>query len=190
MNRLRSTLGATNIELPELNGLRDNLQRLDQNAVVLYPLVLDDRLELVLVTPGQAPIRRTVPVTRLELNRAIGELRYALESPTRDAVNPRPATLQLVNPPHRGRPPAGPDQNHHLLAQPAAALRAPGRPARRQPRLIERYGVNNITAASLADLNHIPNRSDLSVLAAALTEGRYEFQVGNRTTSTTASPTP
>ncbi len=181
VTRLRSTLGA--IELPELNALRDNLERLDQNAVVLYPLVLDDRLELVLVTPGQAPIRRTVSVTRLELNRAIGEFRYALESPTRDAVTP---AQQLYN--WLIRPIEADLQQTKaktIIYSPDLRLRYVPLAALHDGNqwLIERYSVNNITAASLADLNHIPNRGNLSVLAAAFTEGRYEFQVGNRTTT-------
>ncbi|PZV09778.1 MAG: hypothetical protein DCF32_01615 [Leptolyngbya sp.] len=181
VNRLRNTLGAANIEMPELNGLRDNLQRLDQNAVVLYPLVLDDRLELVLVTPGQAPIRRTVPVTRVELNRAIGELRYALESPDRDAATPAQQLYDwLIRPIEADLQQA---QAKTIIYSPDLRLRYVPLAALHDGDgwLIERYAVNNITAASLADLNHIPSRGNLSVLAAAFTEGRYEFQVGNRT---------
>lgn len=88
INRLRTTVGAANIELPELNALRDNLQKLEQTAVVLYPLVLPDWVELVLVTPDSPPIYETVPVERTELNRLIGQLRYALEAPGRDAKPP------------------------------------------------------------------------------------------------------
>ena len=186
--RLRSTLGAANIELPELNGLRDNLQRLNQNAVVLYPLVLDDRLELVLVTPGQAPIRRTVPVTRVELNRAIGELRYALESPTRNAVTPAQQLYTwLIRPIEADLQQA---QAKTIIYSPDLRLRYVPLAALHDGEnwLIESYSVNNITAASLADLNHIPSRGEPSVLAAAFTEGRYEFQEGNRTVAYNGLP--
>jgi hypothetical protein len=61
VQRLRNTIGGEAIELKSFDDLRDNLAELEQNAVVLYPFVLDDRLELILVTPYGPPINRTVP---------------------------------------------------------------------------------------------------------------------------------
>jgi tetratricopeptide (TPR) repeat protein len=94
VQRLRNTIGGEAIELQSFDDLRDNLAALEQNAVVLYPFVLDDRLELILVTPYGPPINRTVPVERVELNRVIAEFRAALDSPSRD---PRPAAQQLYD---------------------------------------------------------------------------------------------
>lgn len=54
-----------------LTSLQDNLQQLEQKTVLLYPLALDDRLELILVAADVPPIRRSVPVSREEFNRAI-----------------------------------------------------------------------------------------------------------------------
>ena len=63
------------VDLSDLDGLRDDLKRL--NAVMLYPLILEDRLELIITTPDSPPLRRTVQVKRSELNRVITEFRQA-----------------------------------------------------------------------------------------------------------------
>jgi tetratricopeptide (TPR) repeat protein len=84
----QSTQGQTfNLE-SSATALQDNLKQLQQDAVILYPFVLPDRLELVLVTPYAPPLRRTVAVKREELNRVIAEFRSALETPTSDATVP------------------------------------------------------------------------------------------------------
>ncbi|WP_353259459.1 tetratricopeptide repeat protein, partial [Prochlorothrix hollandica] len=74
-----------NLALTNLSDLQNNLADLNQNAVLLYPLILGDRLELILVTPNTPPIRRTSPIAAADLNRLVGELRYTLSDPNRDA---------------------------------------------------------------------------------------------------------
>ncbi|MEM9817581.1 MAG: tetratricopeptide repeat protein [Cyanobacteria bacterium P01_D01_bin.6] len=181
VNRLRRTVGAANIELAELNALRDNLQNLDQDAVVLYPLILEDRLELVLVTPDTAPIRRTVTVRREDLNRTIGELRHALESPSRDAVTPAQQLYDWL---------IRPIEADLAQAEAKTIIYAPDLQLRYVPLaalhdgdqwLIETYRVNNITAASLDDLDNAPSPGGLNILAAAFTEGRHDVPVGEQT---------
>ncbi|NEQ52072.1 MAG: CHAT domain-containing protein, partial [Leptolyngbya sp. SIO3F4] len=184
VNRLRNTLGAANIELPELNDLRDNLQRLNQNAVVLYPLVLDDRLELVLVTPDSPPVRRTVDVKRTDLNRAIGNLRYALEAPDRDAITPAQKLYDWL---------IRPIEADLQQANAKTIIYSPDLRLRYVPLatlhdgdewLVENYKVNNITATSLDDLNAIPTQAgDVTVLAAAFSEGTHTVKVGKQTIS-------
>jgi len=67
--QLRQTTGGEGFDLDKYaTSLQDNLKRLQQDAVILYPFVLDERLELVLVTPYAPPIRRTVAVKKSELN--------------------------------------------------------------------------------------------------------------------------
>ena len=67
------------IDLGILDPLRDDLSRLD--AVIIYPLVLDDRLELVITTPDSPPLRRTVNIKSSELNQEILNFRQALQTP-------------------------------------------------------------------------------------------------------------
>ncbi|MDY7008604.1 MAG: hypothetical protein SWX82_32975 [Cyanobacteriota bacterium] len=59
------------LDLKYLEILQDKLGQLDQNGVLLYPLVSDDRIELIITTLDKPPIRRTVNITRIELNQAI-----------------------------------------------------------------------------------------------------------------------
>ncbi|MGJ3251933.1 MAG: CHAT domain-containing protein [Elainellaceae cyanobacterium] len=166
-------------ELDELITIQDNLRALEQNAVLLYPLILDDRIELVLVTPNSPPARYPINVSRSELNAAIVEFRQALETPT---SNPEAIAQQLYN----------------WLIQPLASdleainaetiIYAPDGVLRYVPLaalhdgdrwLAERFRVNHITAASLTNLNLQP-AAQPDILAAAFSEGSVEFQVGDR----------
>jgi CHAT domain-containing protein len=176
--RLRRTTGAANLEINDLNALRDNLKQLDQNAVVLYPLVLPDRLELVLVSANAAPVRRTTIVDHTELNRVIGNLRYALEAPDRDAETPAQQLYDWL---------IRPIEADLTQSEAETIIYAPDEQLRYIPLatlydgnqwLVQRYRVQNITAANLADLNTTPSRGDIRVLAAAFTEGSYEVVVG------------
>ena len=187
VNRLRTAQEAVNIELSELNGIRDNLRRIqkaqNQTAVIFYPLVLDDRLELVLVTPDTAPLRRTVNVTRTELNRAISQLRYALEAPGRDAEAPAQKLYNwLIRSIEADLAQANADT---IIYSPDLRLRYVPLKALHSGEnwLIEDYQINNITAASLADLDNASTRGNVSVLAAAFTEGTHDVELSKRTIS-------
>ncbi|MBX2861920.1 MAG: tetratricopeptide repeat protein [Leptolyngbyaceae cyanobacterium MAG.088] len=183
VNRLRNTKGVLNIELTELNALRDNLLSLrethDQNAVMLYPLVLDDRLELILVTADTAPIRKTVHVSRTELNRVIGNFRRALEYPASNASLPAQQLYDwLIRPIEADLEQA---QADNIIYSPDLRLRYIPLAALNDGDnwLIQNYRVNNITAASLADFDNIPSRDNINVLAAGFTEGNHIVQVGD-----------
>ena len=180
--QLRNTTGATNVEMAELRALRDNLSKLEQ-TVVLYPLILDDRLELVLVTADQEPIRRTAQVSRTDLNRAIAALSSALTDPTADAATPAQQLYDWL---------IAPLETDLAQADASTILYAPDGVLRYIPLaalhdgeqwLAQRFRVNNITATSLQDLDSQPFAEGLSVLAAAFTEGHYDVSVGDRTLS-------
>jgi CHAT domain-containing protein len=166
--------------LSEFNALQDNLRNLQQEAVLLYPLILENRLELVLVTPYSPPIRRTVNVTSKELNQTIVDFRSALENPRTDATKPAQKLYDwLIKPIEKDLETANaktiiyaPDGQLRYI--PLAALHD------RKQWLVERYRVNNITAASLTDLNTKPQR-ELSVLAGAYTNAgkKHNFAIGD-----------
>ncbi|NCJ07586.1 CHAT domain-containing protein [Synechococcales cyanobacterium C] len=69
LDQLSRTALRQAVDLADLNAQRQQLQ--DLNAVLLYPFILDDRLELIITTPQSAPLRRTVPVAKTDLNRTI-----------------------------------------------------------------------------------------------------------------------
>ncbi|MBD2001426.1 tetratricopeptide repeat protein [Leptolyngbya sp. FACHB-541] len=170
-----------NVQLDELAALQDNLGQIPQGAVMLYPLILENRLELIVTSPYAPPIHRTVnDVSRLELNDAVQAFRYALEEPTRDAITPAQTFYQwLIAPIEADLEAAGintiiyaPDRSLRYI--PLAALHDGNQ------WLAERYRINHITAASLTDLN-TPPRTQPQILAGALTEGPLTVNVGNQT---------
>jgi CHAT domain-containing protein len=79
----------------QLNTLRETLASLkqsNQTAAILYPLILDDRLEIILITPNGPPLRRTVKIDRPTLNKTI--LQFGLETTDPDK-DPRANAQQL-----------------------------------------------------------------------------------------------
>ncbi len=167
-------------KLSEFIALQDNLRNLQQDAVLFYPLILDNRLELVLVTPYSPPIRRTVNVTSKELNQTIADFRSALENPRIDATKPAQKLYDwLIKPIEKDLDTAN---TKTIIYAPDGQLRYIPLAALHNGKqwLVERYRVNNITAASLTDLNTKPQR-ELSVLAGAYTTSgkKHNFAIGD-----------
>ena len=164
--------------LGDLGSLPDNLKKLDQNAVLLYPLILEDRLEIILTTPDSPPVRRTVKVSKKELNQTISQFRSSLSN-IADSKKPAQKLYEwLINP----------IENDLKTAQAKTIIYAPDSQLRYIPLaalydgkqwLIERYRINNITAASLTDFNTKPELK-MQILAAAFTQGRYQFKIGEQ----------
>jgi CHAT domain-containing protein/tetratricopeptide (TPR) repeat protein len=163
--------------LEQLIGLQDNLRNLQQKAVLLYPLILDDRIELILTTPDSPPIRRTVQVPKQQLNETIAAFRSALQNPTSDAKIPAQQLYNWLIKPLEAQLKAADAQT--IIYAPDAQLRYIPLAALHdgQQWLVQRYRINNITAASLTELNTKPQRQ-MQVLAGAFATGRYNFTVG------------
>ncbi|MBE9229717.1 tetratricopeptide repeat protein [Phormidium sp. LEGE 05292] len=179
ITQLRQTTGGQNFDLENARSLQDNLQRLQQNAVILYPLILDDRLELVLVNPYSPPIRRTVAVTRTDLNKVIVEFRSALTNPFADARIPAQKLYNyLIKPLEKDLAQA---EVQTIIYAPDGQLRYIPLAALHDGKqwLIQRFRINNITALSLTDFNTQP-QSQLQVFAGAFTQGDYRFKVGDQ----------
>ncbi|MBW4520896.1 MAG: CHAT domain-containing protein [Scytolyngbya sp. HA4215-MV1] len=177
VQQLKPTVLRQTLDLSQLDGLRDDLRQL--NAVMLYPLVLEDRLELVITTPDSPPLRRPVNVKRTELNAAIVEFRRALQDPKSDAkvpaqklytwlIKPLEADLKQAN-------------AQTIIYAPDAQLRYIPLQALYdgQQWLVQRYRVNNITARSFTEFKTQPMHQP-RVLAGAFVQGQYTFQVGDR----------
>ncbi len=167
------------LQMGNFNALQDNLKNLQQNAVLLYPLILDDRIELILTTPDSPPIRRTVSVPKKQLNETIAAFRSALQNPTSDAKTPAQQLYTWLIKPLEDDLKAANAQT--IIYAPDAQLRYIPLAALYdgQQWLVQRYRINNITAASLTDLNTKPQRQ-LRVLAGAFATGRYNFTVGGQ----------
>ncbi|MEJ6479948.1 tetratricopeptide repeat protein [Nostoc punctiforme UO1] len=187
VQQLRQTAKDQNVSLQRLRNIADDLKRLEQNAVLLYPLILEDRLELILATPGSPPIRRTVYVKRQDLNQAIVNFRSALQNPNMDAKVPAKQLYDWL---------IKPLENDLQKADAKTIIYAPDGQLRYIPLaalydgkqwLVERLRINNITAASLTDFTIKP-QAHLKVLAGAFTQGHYEFQLGNQHFNLTGLP--
>lgn len=186
---LSRTARAQSLSISSLQDLSQNLQDIEQPTVLIYPLILEDRLELILVAPGVPPIHKTVNVDRITLNETIQAFRSALTSPASD---PLPAAQQLYDWLIR------PLEPQLAQAQAKALLYAPDGPLRYVPLaalhdgdawLIEQFSINNITAASLDDLTRQPP-SDRRILAGAFSDAgtRYEVSRGEQTLSFNGLP--
>lgn len=167
-----------NLNLDDLNSLRDNLRELE-GAVLLYPLVLPDRIELILTTADAPPLRYTVEVTQQELEDTIQQFRQALNDPS---TKPQKLGQRLYG------WLVEPLETDLAAAGASTLIYAPDGPLRYMPIaalhdgdqwLVERFEVNHITARSLTDLSSQPQRNP-SLLAAAFVEGQYSFDVGQR----------
>ena len=158
VDELRRTEKQQNIDTENLRNLRTDILAQHPNAVLLYPLILEDRLELILVTAKTPPIRRTVKVKREELNDAIFEFRVELKD-TSSSDDVKKIAKRL----------------HTWLIEPFAAeleqlkidtiIYAPDGQLRYIPLaslydgkqwLVEKYKIDNITAASLTKFNKPP----------------------------------
>ncbi|MGJ3251927.1 MAG: CHAT domain-containing protein [Elainellaceae cyanobacterium] len=169
------------VSLGRLDALRDKLRQLD--AVMLYPLILEDRLELIITTPDSPPLRRTVEnLSQAELNRVIVEFRQALQSPRSNAEAPAQQLYEwLIAPIEADLAQANPQT---IIYAPDGALRYISLAALHDGNqwLAERYQVNNITAASIEELVTEPQDAP-RVLAAAFADvsQTYSVEVGDRT---------
>lgn len=166
------------LELDALDALRQNLAQLPQGAILLYPFVLDDRLELVVLSPNLPPIHKTVLVTRVELNHAISEFLTVLQNPESD---PKPAAEKLYNWLIRPIEPFLTESDANVI------LYAPDRQLRYIPLaalhdgeqwFVEKFQINQLTAVGLTSLN-TPPRAQPRILAGAFSEGRYNISRRN-----------
>ncbi|MGR3278714.1 CHAT domain-containing protein [Acaryochloris marina NIES-2412] len=155
------------IDLASLSSLQNNLANVQ--GALLSPLILEDRLELVLTTPNAPPLRRVVQVKRTDLNRAIVAYRQALQDPSTDArplaqqlytwlIEPIAADLKQANIKNILYAPDG-----QLRYIPLAALHDG------QQWLTQSYQVTNITTTSSTDFDTKP-QANPRILAGAFAD--------------------
>ncbi|WP_242037807.1 CHAT domain-containing protein [Tolypothrix sp. FACHB-123] len=180
LEQIRRTAKGQSLDLASINELRDNLAKLPQKSVLIYPLILQDSLELVVVSPESVPVHRSVKVTREQLNQTIASFRQDLQSPRRQDVKKSANQLYdwLIKPIENDIKLAGAKQ---LVYAPDDQLRYIPLTALHDGKqwLVERFSVNYITAASLSSFN-TPPKTNFRALAGAFTKGNYQFQVGNQ----------
>ncbi|MFM7602471.1 MAG: CHAT domain-containing protein [Pseudanabaena sp.] len=167
----------------EINKVPDYLNQIPQGTVLLYPFILGDRLEIILFSPNNLPIRRTTKISKDQLETLIVDFRAGLlDAGSEDFREP---SLQLYN----------------LLIKPIEAelvqfkaktiLYAPDGQLRYIPiaalydgkqLLVEKYQISNLIAYTLSDFSPQPKNSP-NVLA-----GAFGGKAGDRKFGQTALP--
>ncbi len=168
------------LHVAELERLQDNIEKLGPGVVLLDPLVLDDRLELVLVTGVGPPIHRPVSVTRLELAEAVVQFRTAIEARSAEVIEPAKQLYDWIIRPWE--PELQELGVRTILYAADSVLRYVPLAALHDGRrwLVERYSVANITAASVGELG-TRRVEHPTVMAGAFTRGSYEFAIADQT---------
>jgi CHAT domain-containing protein/Tfp pilus assembly protein PilF len=177
--------GKQTVDTKQLDALRGELGKL--NAVIITPLILEDRLELIITTPNAPPLHRTVNVTREELNKTIGEFRTALQNPNQD---PKPIAQKLYNWLIK------PLEADLAQAHPKTLIYAPDAQLRYIPLaalhdgsqwLTQRYAINLITAQSLTNFTAQPNHTP-KILAGAIGNHDSAITIDGDTTNFAGLP--
>ena len=151
----------------EINKVPDYLQQIPQGTVLLYPLILGDRLEIILFSPNTLPISRTVKISKGKLEALISNYRNGLLDATSEDVK-EPA-LQLYNLLIK------PIETELSQAKAKKILYAPDGILRYVPLaalyddkkwMAEKYQISNLIAYTITDFSSKP-KSQPSILSGA-----------------------
>ncbi|MEM8501555.1 MAG: CHAT domain-containing protein [Cyanobacteria bacterium P01_D01_bin.1] len=163
-------------DLRVIESLQLALSAQPTKTAALYPLVLSDRIELILITAEGLPTHHSVDVSKAQLTQTVGQLQSQLSA---DSLDPT-ATAQrlyrwLVAPLDRHLETQSIESIIYLPDSilryiPLAALHDG------QQWLAQKYQSHNITAASIDDLTQL-GAADLTVVAGALTEASPTHRV-------------
>ncbi len=166
---LQGTATDQNLKLNTYQDLQARRQKLGENVALFYPLVLDDRLELVILTKDRPPIRKSVAITQKQLEKEIQDFRRQLQERSPLIEQPAQQLYQrLMQPIEADLKAAGVDT---LVYAPDSIMRYVPLAALHDGKqwLAQRYKINYLTALALTPLD--PDRNvNPRVLAGALTK--------------------
>ena len=157
VDELRRTEEQQNIDTKNLRNLRTDILTQHPNAVLLYPLILEDRLELILITAKTTPIRRTINIKREKLNQEITNFLAGLrDASSQDIQKPAQQMYTWLIKPFETE--LAELKIDTIVYAPDGQLRYIPLAALHDGKqwLVEKYRVNNITAASLTKFNKPP----------------------------------
>ncbi|MEM6432641.1 MAG: CHAT domain-containing protein, partial [Cyanobacteria bacterium P01_D01_bin.115] len=178
IDQLRVDTRSRTVDIENFTDLQASLRQLPQTSVILYPLVLEDRLELVLVSTDAPPVRYPIDVEAVELNRTVVAFGQALKDRNSD---PRALAQQLydwvIAPLENDLSAVGAE---NIIFAPDGVLRYVPLAALYDGEqwLTERFSFSQITAASETDFAARP-RDERSLLAAACADCTFTVNVGN-----------
>ena len=126
-------------------------------ALLLYPLILDDRIELIIINAKTPPLRRTVKIKREQLNQEIVDFLSGLrDSGSEDVKEPAQKLYKILIQPFEAE--LRELKIDTIIYAPDGQLRYIPLSALHDGKqwLVERYRVNNITAESLTSFTPKP----------------------------------
>jgi len=151
----------------EINKVPDYLQKIPQGTALLYPLILEDRLEIILFSPNNVPISRTVKISQKELETLVTDFRAGvLDAGSEDVQEPASQLYQLL---------IKPIEAELIQAKTTTILYAPDGILRYLPIaalydgkqwLAEKYRISNLIAYSLFDFSVQPKNSPKIIAGA------------------------
>ncbi len=167
----------------------------NQDAVVLYPLILEDKIEVILITANAPPTHHSVEITKEEVSEAITEFRKALTNRGRAELFRR--LKKGSNSDNQVIEQAlkfyewliKPIENELEKANAQTIIYAPDGELRYLPLgalydgkqwLLQRFKINNITVASMMTFEE-NRRYEPTILAGGLTTGTFDFVQGGKT---------
>ncbi len=170
------SLSNTPFNLQAIESLKTALAVQPARTAVLYPLILEDRLEILLLTPEGTVERFKTQVSKAELSSTVEDFQKSLKSEVLDA---KPFAQQLYK--WLIQPLDETLAAHHvenIIYLPDGVLRYVPLAAFYDGEhwLVEKYQSHNITAASVGDLTK-QNWLPLSVVAGAFTDSSLTYQV-------------
>ena len=162
----------------EINKVPDYLQKIPQGTALLYPLILGDRLEIILFSPNTIPISRSVKISKENLEELINDFVKGLrDSGSEDHKEPAAELYKLL---------IKPIEAELIQAKTTTILYAPDGILRYIPLaafydgkqwLAEKYRINNLIAYSLFDF--APNlKTQPNILAGAFGGKKGERKFG------------
>ena len=180
LKELKDYGSAMNLSLPAYRHIQERLQKLREPTALFYPLVLEDRLELLVFFPNQPPVRRTVPVKRQDFEKLIQDFRADLLDYTSWDVRQSGRKLYqwLIAPITADLTQA---QVQNLLYAPDGQMRYIPLSALYdgQHWLTEKYRINYLTALNLMDISPRPTRAPRA-LVAGFTDDNSRINIGAR----------
>ena len=180
VDEIRASTQGQNLEPENFEDLPNNLRQLPQKTAALYPLILEDRLELVLIMPDGPPLRYPIAVSSTELKETIVAFGQALNSPVSN-IEPLAQQLYtwLIGPMAQQLDQAGIES---LIYAPDGVLRYIPLAALHdgEQYLAQRFSISHVTAASLTDLNLKPQETEGRLLAAACAECSFTVTIADQ----------
>jgi CHAT domain-containing protein/tetratricopeptide (TPR) repeat protein len=165
---LRRVEEQQNLNLASYRKLQKDVLTQVPNAVLLYPLILDDRLELIIINAKTPPLRRTVSIKREQLNQDIIDFLSELrDASSEDVKEPAKKLYKLLIQPFEAE--LKELKIDTIIYAPDGQLRYIPLSALYDGKqwLVEKYRVNNITAESLTSFAPKPLAKQPRVFAGA-----------------------